>query len=137
MASNSGCETKLFFHGSKNENFWNILKNGLLLNPNAAVTGKMLGNGIYFADKAIKSYNYTSLQGTSWAHGNSKIGYLAIFAVACDPNSAYNVRTSSEIDTCYKMTWDKLQKTKPGATHVYAHKGPYLREDEICIYRED
>ena len=137
MAAFPNCQTKLFFHGSKNENFWSILKNGLLLNPKATVTGKMLGNGIYGANKAIKSLNYTSLRGAYWANGSSNIGYLAIFAFAIDPNNCYNVETSSEISTCHGMTWDKLQKIKPGATYVFAHKGSYLREDEVCIYRED
>ena len=137
MAANPNCQTKLFFHGSKNENFWSILKNGLLLNPKASVTGKMLGNGIYGANKAIKSLNYTSLQGSYWSGGNSKIGYMAIFAFAIDPAKCYNVSTSSEISTCHGMTWNKLQKIQPGATYVFAHKGPYLREDEVCIYRED
>jgi len=37
------------------------------------------------------------------------------------------------------MTYDKLQKLKPGATHVYAHGGPgkYLRADELTVYNED
>ena len=137
MASNPGCKTKLFFHGSKNENFWSILKNGLLLNPNATITGKLLGNGIYFADKAIKSYNYTSLRGTTWAHGNDNVGYLAIFAVALDLSNVYEVTSYNEISTCHGMTWDKLQKIKPNATYVFAHKGSYLKENEICIYRDD
>ena len=142
-AANPNCKTKLFFHGSKNENFWSILKNGLLLNPKASVTGKLLGNGIYFANKAAKSLGYTSLRGSYWASGNSNSGYMAIFAVAIDPSMAYNVSTHSEMTTCYGMTWEKLQKIKPNATHVYAHKqsssvsGSWLREDEICIYRED
>lgn len=133
------CKTKLFFHGSKNENFWSILKNGLLLNPKASVTGKMLGKGIYMSPTAIKSLNYTSLQGSYWSGGTSNMGYMAIFAVAIDPKNCYNVTTISEIDTCREMTWDKLQKTQPGATYVYAHggSGKYLRADELCIYRED
>ena len=137
MSQYPNCQTKLFFHGSKNENFWSILKNGLLLNPKAAVTGKMLGAGIYGASKAIKSLNYTSLQGSYWSGGTSNVGYIAIFAFAIDPNNCYNVSTYSEISTCHGMTWDKLQKIQPGATYVFAHKGPYLREDEVCIYRED
>ena len=137
MASNPNCKTKLFFHGSKNENFWSILKNGLLLNPNATVTGKMLGAGIYFANKAIKSLNYTSLRGSYWSGGSSNTGYIAIFACAIDQNACYDVTTYSEISTCHNMTWKKLQQIKPGATYVYAHKGQYLREDEVCIYRED
>ena len=131
------CKTKLFFHGSRNENFWSILKNGLLLNPKASVTGKMLGAGIYGASKAIKSLNYTSLRGSYWSGGTSNVGYIAIFAFAIDPKNCYNVTTSSEISTCHGMTWDKLQKIQPGATYVFAHKGSYLREDEVCIYRED
>lgn len=137
MSANPNCKTKLVFHGSKNENFWSILKTGLLLNPKASVTGKMLGNGIYGALKAIKSINYTSLRGSYWSNGTSNVGYLAIFAFAVDDHNRYDVTTWSEIDTCYGLTWDKLQKIKPGATYVYAHKGSYLKEDEICIYKED
>ena len=33
--------TRLLWHGSKNENWFSIMSNGLLLNPNAAITGKM------------------------------------------------------------------------------------------------
>ena len=64
---------------------------------------------------------------------------MAVFAIAIDPANCYNVTTSREIDTCYGMTWDKLQKTQPGATYTYAHGGPgkYLRADEVAVYRED
>ena len=139
MSQHAGCKTELFFHGSKNENFWSILKNGLLLNPKASVTGKMLGNGIYFAPSASKSYGYISLQGTRWANGTSNVGYMAIFAVAIDKNNMYDVNTSYELDNCHGMNWDKLQKLKSGATCTYAHKGAggWLRADELCIYRED
>ena len=33
--------TKLLWHGSKNENWFSIMSNGLLLNPNAIITAKM------------------------------------------------------------------------------------------------
>ena len=139
MASYPNCSTVLFFHGSKNENFWSILKSGLLLHPNATSVGKMLGLGIYFAPSASKSYGYISLQGTRWANGNSNVGYLAIFAVAIDKSNMFNVNTSSELNACHGLTWEKLQKMKPGATCTYAHKGAggWLRADELCIYRED
>jgi hypothetical protein len=68
----------------------------------------MLGRGIYAADKAIKSLNYTSLRGSYWSGGNSDVGYLAVFAFAIDPSNCYEVATSSEIDSCYGMTWEKL-----------------------------
>lgn len=35
--------TKLLWHGSRNENWMSIISNGLLLNPNAVITGKMFG----------------------------------------------------------------------------------------------
>ena len=40
--------TKLLWHGSKNENWFSIMSNGLLLNPNAVITGKMFGFGLYY-----------------------------------------------------------------------------------------
>jgi len=136
--SNGVKEPKMFFHGSRNENWWNIIKNGLLLKNNAHVTGKMLGAGLYFAPKAAKSINYTSLRGSYWSGGTSDVGLMAVFDVAVDEDKgALNVSTGSEISSCSGMTWDKLQKRKPGTTHVHAHKGPYLREDEVVVYRED
>ena len=48
--------TKLLFHGSRNENWWSIINSGLVLKPtNAVITGKMFGYGIYYAPKARKS----------------------------------------------------------------------------------
>ena len=38
--------TKLLWHGSRNENWMSIISNGLLLNPNAVITGKMFGKRI-------------------------------------------------------------------------------------------
>jgi len=61
---------RLYWHGSRNENWFNILQTGLLIRPSGAVhTGSMFGDGIYFADKAQKSIGYTSLRGSYWAHG--------------------------------------------------------------------
>ena len=53
-------EIKSLWHGSRNENWLSIVENGLLLHPNAVITGKMFGNGIYFASNAKKSWGYTS-----------------------------------------------------------------------------
>ena len=63
---------KLLWHGSRNENWMSIISNGLILNPNAVITGKMFGQGIYFAPKSRKSFGYTSYDGSYWARGNSK-----------------------------------------------------------------
>ena len=62
---------KQLWHGSKNENFHSILCSGLLLNPNASITGKMFGYGIYFAPSFAKSMGYTSIEGSYWAGGHS------------------------------------------------------------------
>lgn len=77
---NRGCH--LLWHGSRTENWWSIAKNGMSLNPNAVITGKMFGQGLYFAPKAQKSMGYTDMQGSYWAKGSSKLGYLALFEVA-------------------------------------------------------
>lgn len=44
------------FHGSRNENFWSIVTNGLTVNPTGVViTGKMFGNGSCAKRSAITS----------------------------------------------------------------------------------
>jgi poly [ADP-ribose] polymerase len=73
---------RLYWHGSRNENWFNILQTGLLIRPSGAVhTGSMFGDGIYFADKAQKSIGYTSLRGSYWAHGGDNKAFLALFDV--------------------------------------------------------
>jgi len=52
---------KLLFHGSGLDNWLSILKKGLVLNPEkegAKITGKMFGNGVYFANIPSKSAQY-------------------------------------------------------------------------------
>ncbi len=53
---------KFYYHGSRNENDWNIVKQGLKLHPSQSVvrTGAMFGHGHYFASVADKSVGYTS-----------------------------------------------------------------------------
>lgn len=46
------------FHGSHSGNFHSILESGLVI-PEHAANGSRLGRGIYFADQAQKSINYT------------------------------------------------------------------------------
>lgn len=73
---------KKLWHGSRNENWGSILINSLQLNPNAAITGKMFGKGIYFAPSPSKSFGYTSYHGSYWAGGHSSTAFMGIFAVA-------------------------------------------------------
>lgn len=127
-------DTKLLFHGSRNENFWSILKTGLVLRPtNAVITGKMFGYGIYFAPKCQKSIGYTSLSGSYWAGGSSSIGYLAVFEVAYgDPYNVYSFDNKY-----YNLNYDNLQKFKRGANCLHAHSGKMLKNDEIVVYKEE
>ena len=70
------------WHGSRNANWASILSNGLLLNPTAQITGKMFGNGIYFAVSANKSCGYTSYRGSYWSNGNEPSGIMGLYATA-------------------------------------------------------
>ena len=128
-------DTKLLFHGSRSENFWSIIKNGLVLRPtNAVITGKMFGYGCYYAPKCAKSIGYTSLSGSYWARGGNNTAYMALFDVAYGtPYDVYNFDSKY-----YNLNYEKLQQFKPGANclHAHADKG-MLRNDEIVVYKED
>lgn len=126
--------TKLLWHGSRNENWWSIINTGLVLRPtNAVITGKMFGYGIYYAPKARKSLGYTSLSGSYWARGNSSSAFMAIMDVAY--GKPYDVHSFDS--KYYDFNYEKLQKTCPGANCLHAHAGSMLRNDEIIVYKED
>ena len=50
--------------------------------PDAIITGKMFGNGVYFAPSSMKSWNYTSYRGTSWANGDADVAFMGLYATA-------------------------------------------------------
>ena len=135
VADNDIKDTKLLFHGSRSENFWSIIKNGLVLRPtNAVITGKMFGYGCYYAPKCAKSIGYTSLSGSYWARGGNNTAYMALFDVAYGiPYDVYNFDSKY-----YNLNYEKLQQFQPGANclHAHADKG-MLRNDEIVVYKED
>ena len=134
MKKNPGTATKLLWHGSRNENWWNILQTGLVLRPNAIITGKMFGKGIYFAPKARKSIGYTSLDGSYWAGGNSNTAYMALMEIAYGkPLDVYSYDYSKYHDLDYR----RLRRAKKDALCLHAHAGANLRNDEIIVYRED
>lgn len=124
---------KFFWHGSRTENWWSILRTSLVLRPtNAIINGKMFGYGLYFAPRARKSVGYTSLRGSYWAGGDSHYGFMALYEVAY--GKPYDV---SDNIGCGDMTYEKLQKVAPGCSSLHAHAGKVLRNDEVIIYRED
>lgn len=134
VKENNITDTKLLFHGSRNENWWSIINSGLMLKPtNAVITGKMFGYGIYYAPKARKSLGYTSLSGSYWARGNSNSGFMALMDVAYGkPFDVYSFDSKY-----YNFNYDSLQRTCPGANCLHAHEGSMLRNDEIIVYKEE
>lgn len=123
--------TKLLFHGSRSENWWSIINSGLVLRPNAVISGKMFGSGIYFAPKARKSLGYTSLEGSYWANGNNDCGFMALFKIHYgNPYVTYN-----NYNFNYNFGYADL-KQLGNYDSVHAKAGDYLRNDEIIIYQE-
>lgn len=116
---------KFYFHGSINTNYWNILVEGLKIRKHS-VHGSMFGRGLYFAPNSEKSTRYTSLKGSTYAHGNCSKTMLAVFNVAQGD--------SLDIFSCAQITEESLQKI--GKHSVYAHKGVSLRNDEVVVYNE-
>lgn len=120
---------RLYFHGSRNENVFNIIQTGLSIRPSGVVhTGSMFSDGIYFASKAQKSLGYTSLNGSYWASGNSNKGYLMIFDVLV--GNQKNIYKHDR--SCYHINNKDL--LNQGFNSVYAHGGADLRNDEFIIY---
>lgn len=133
LGTHSECKKKLLWHGSKNENWFSILESGLKLNPNATITGKMFGKGIYFAPSAAKSLGYTSIQGSYWAGGSSPRAFMSVMEVACGkPFDIY--------DNPYGwsgITGNNLDSYCKGANYVFAHKDKgMLKNDELVVYDE-
>lgn len=128
--------TKLLWHGSKNENWFSIMSNGLLLNPNAAITGKLYGIGIYFAPKAKKSFGYTSYNNSYWARGNSDRAFMGLYKMHYG-----NPYIVGDFDSkYYKYNYEKLKENgdydclhaKAGVNLGYSS----LKNDEIIVYKE-
>ena len=135
VAENDIKDTRLLFHGSRSENWFSIIKTGLMIRPsNAVYTGSMFSDGIYFAPKCQKSIGYTSLSGAYWTRGGSNTAYMALFEVAYGTPYVIYQHDSS----CYHLNYDVLQNKNPkcNCLHAKADKG-MLRNDEIVFYRND
>lgn len=122
--------TKLLWHGSRNENWLNILKTSLLIRPAGVVlTGAMFGNGIYFADKCRKSIGYTSLDGSYWAGGSSNKAYIALFAV----NTGFELQKQKHEYWMYDLD-EKMLKDKGDYDSLFAKGGIDLYNNEYIVY---
>lgn len=125
--------TKLLWHGSRNENWLNIVQTGLVLRPTGVViTGKMFGYGIYWADKAQKSIGYTSLKGSYWASGSHNQAFLALYEV----NTGVELRTQNHESWMYDLD-DKKLKAKGEYDSLFAKGGADLRNNEYIIYNQN
>ena len=122
-------KVKQLWHGSRNQNWMSIIQNGLLLNPDAVITGKMFGAGIYFAPSSEKSWNYTSYKNTRWAKGTEDIAFMGLYATAYGTPYDVNVWSSS---ANYKT-----ETKKHNADCLHAHKGVSLKNDEIVFFNEE
>jgi poly [ADP-ribose] polymerase 2/3/4 len=130
-STNKKCE--LFFHGSRNENWLPIMQTGLVLRPtNAVISGKMFGYGSYFADKAQKSWGYTSARGSYWARGNAAEAYMALFNVHLG-NQLHIKRHES---WCSSLDSNKL-KARGNYDSLFAEGGIDLRNNEFIVYEEE
>jgi poly [ADP-ribose] polymerase len=132
----SARSTDLLWHGSRNENWWFILQQGLRLKPaTAVITGKMFGYGTYFADKSQKSIGYTSLDGSYFARGSSRKAILSLYDVHVGKMwdvFAGNKRHSHEHT---QLTYDKV--SSKGYDSVFAKGGYDLKNNEFIVYHEN
>lgn len=126
-ASNN--KSEMFWHGSRNQNWLNIISTGLLIRPSGAIhTGSMFGDGIYFADKAQKSIGYSSLRGSCWSRGGDDKAYLALFSVHTGNQKDIKRHDSS----CYRLSSSVLKQGNYDS--VFAHGGMDLRNNEYIVY---
>lgn len=129
---------KQFWHGSRNENWMSILQKGLVLNPDAFITGKMFGQGIYFAPSAMKSWGYTSAPNAIYTRRNSgrtmHTAFMALYATAYGKPFELYSHTSKWLHYNYQC----LHREHPDCScvHAKASKG-MLYNDEVIFYRED
>ena len=125
--------TKLFFHGSRNENWYSIIKMGLMIRPaNAVHTGSMFGDGVYGANKFTKSAGYSSKSGSYWSGGNSQTGFVAVFEF----HVGNQLDITNHTSWCYNLN-EKNLKAKGDYDSVFAHGGADLRNDEFIVYNAD
>lgn len=127
-------KTKIdLFHGSRNQNWWSIANNGLVLRPtNAVITDKMFGYGSYFANKAKKSMGYCSSHGSCWARGSQDHGLLAVYDVHL--GSEYVIK-KWKYD--HKKLTEAALKSLGNYDSVFAPGGYDNINDEYIVYNEN
>lgn len=123
-------DVRLFYHGSRTENWYSIIKTGLLLKPEAVTTGSMFGKGLYFAPDLRKSTNYMDTKGAHWNSGKREYGFCAVYAVAL--GKCYNPQT-------FSSRYDEKFIQSVGCDSLFASKrNPHLHlhNDEYVVYNQ-
>ena len=122
-------DIKTLWHGSRNENWLSIIEKGLMIHPNAKITGKMFGYGIYFAPSALKSWGYTSYTGSYWAKGGQNLAFMGLYQ--CAYGKPYHPGNS------WGEQYDAAFMKRHGCNCLHAQRGDCsLRNDEIVFYSE-
>jgi hypothetical protein len=108
----------LLFHGSSISNWFSILKNGFYLDPGkigVKITGKMFGNGIYWANCISKSYNYCGMS-------NAGVVIIGVGEVAlgqmCAPNAANYTLSQKDMDGLGTQSTHGRGRNTPGSQVV-------------------
>jgi poly [ADP-ribose] polymerase len=112
---------KELFHGTKNCNVLSILKGGLIIpSCNApTVSGRMFGDGCYFAHNSTKSLNYS----TNFWNSNYRNKYDNIFLFLADV----------AMGKAYEIFNSLYSGTPRGYNSIHAKKGPALHNDEYIV----
>ena len=113
---------KSLYHGSRSSNILSILRQGLVIPPSHSshCTGRLLGNGCYFASSSTKSLNYSY---GYWDGTKNNRCFMFITDVALGksytPKSLYG------------------QFPKPKYDSIWAKAGitGFLKNDEFVVYR--
>lgn len=112
---------KELFHGSKNCNILSILKSGLVIPPVNAnyVTGRMFGDGLYFANRSTKSLNYS----TNFWNRSFKSKFSNVFLFLSDVS----------LGNYYETYYSQIGLPK-GYDSIWAKTGRNLSNDEFIIF---
>lgn len=137
---------ELLFHGSQLVNWISIITRGLLLNPSkfcSQITGKMFGNGIYWANSVSKSAQYCNKNSSCKEKIIIALGDVALGREK--KSHSYENINRDGYDTVYgvgKYTYEKYEELIDG---LYIPVGPLkyinaknsLHYDEKVIYDQD
>ena len=119
-------ERHLLYHGSRNANWYGIITEGNRLHPNAIITGKMFGEGIYFAPQSKKSQGYTDAGGV-WTKSNKGKGFIGVYEVY--------LKNPKYIDT-WSNSCVNFPRGIGAHDSVWAKAGVSLLHDEVIVYSE-